>query len=73
MSYTRVYYNSYQLYTTFVTSKVFIFLYNVLYSKEIFVVNCICKMFYYYIIFSLTSYISCYICCIVLLSNKGDV
>ena len=50
----------------------FLFSYITCYiQRNILFVNCICKMFYWYITFSLTWFITGYICCIILLRNKG--
>ena len=52
----------------------FLFSYITCYIQSyILVVNCICKMFYYYINFSSTWYITCYICCIVLLCKQSGI
>ena len=72
MSSNRIYNNLYMLHTTFVVCNKLLFSYITCYiQRYVLVVNCICKMFYFYITFSLTWYITCYICCIVLLRNKG--
>ena len=63
MSFNRVY-------TCYIPQQV-LFSYLTCYiQRYILVVNCICKMFYCYITFSLTWYTTCYICCIVCYITK---
>ena len=71
MSCKRVYNNLYMLHTTLLHNRFLSSCITCYIQRYTLVVNCICNMFCWYITFSFTWYISCYICCIVLLRNKG--